>query len=529
MTEQAKPQLTPEERKKRIRYKKRRKVIVPISRISFLVLIGSAIALVLAIYNLGFIPEKYIYVLSGILVLIVLIMGIISLAHHMSNAAKVLQSLLCLGLSAGMIFGSIKIPEMAGTIKKMFVEIPDEAVLNINVYTLEDSEINSLADLGGRKLGIQKSLDQENQEYGLLQIKRETLSAPVETVESEDIYGLADDLLAGKTDAFLLNESFETFIDDNPDYEDFFEKTKVIYTCYKKVEIDYDLTKVGTITEEPFIVGVLGNDEWGKANVAKTSGFRTDVNIVMAVNPKTKQVLLVTLPRDSYIPAGGYTDQMDKLTHTTVYNRGISEWNDTIKYVLKTDINYTFKVNFSTITNIVDALGGVDINNPYEFKATAKVLNSKGKRVNKTVTFKKGNIHLNGDEALAYCRERKSLSGGDLARNEHQAIIIKALINKVTSPDIVNSATDVLNALSGQFLTNMDVNEMLALAKMQIDDPSVIWDIQTYNITGSSTFKPCFIMGNRELSVVILNNNKVNQAITYIQQLLANEVIQVTE
>ena len=138
-------------------------------------------------------------------------------------------------------------------------------------------------------------------------------------------------------------------------------------------------------------------------------------------------------------------------------------------------------------------------------------------------TFPEGELHLNGRETLAYCRERYSLPNGDFGRNEHQTIVLKALVNKVTDPSIISKIDPLLKALQGKFMTNMDINEMFALAQMQLDDLAV-WDIQSYAVSGDVDYLYCWVP-DEYLSVVDLYSNSVNTAIDYISKLMNNEKI----
>ncbi|MBQ4252719.1 MAG: LCP family protein, partial [Erysipelotrichaceae bacterium] len=315
MSEKRTRQLTPEERARRIAYRKKRKVIVPVSRISFLLHLALSVIFVLVLKGLGFIPNKYLIVLAVVLGVFNVLHAIIAFASKASNSRKITQSVICVLMSALLATGSIIAPNYIGKIQKMFGVVPTEGEMNINVYTLKEKNFGSVQNLAGRKIGIQTKLDLEYQDYAVSVVNREITGNDIVKYNCNDIYDAVEKLYAGDVEAIMLNETYAEIIEENEDYKDFAEKTEVLYSCIQKIKLDYDVDRVGNITSEPFVIGVIGNDSWDLKSVTKTTKFRSDVNMLVAVNPKTKQVLIVSVPRDSYVAIDGVASQMDKLTH----------------------------------------------------------------------------------------------------------------------------------------------------------------------------------------------------------------------
>ena len=199
-------------------------------------------------------------------------------------------------------------------------------------------------------------------------------------------------------------------------------------------------TKHVDVTEEPFNILVSGLDTTGDIGTPS----RSDVNMIVTVNPATHQILLTSIPRDYYVTLSS-KNAKDKLTHSGLY--GVEETVSTVEDFMGIDINYYVKVNYSTITKLVDAIGGIDIDSPYGFTTHG---------MSAHYTFKKGQNHLNGSMALAYSRERKSWPDGDLRRNENQQIIIEAIIKKVSnSTTILTDYTSILNSIEENLSTDM--------------------------------------------------------------------------
>jgi len=198
-------------------------------------------------------------------------------------------------------------------------------------------------------------------------------------------------------------------------------------------------------------------------------------------------------------------NQKDKLTH--LGNHGIFNTIKGVNNHFSIDIDYYGEVIFDTFRNIVDAVDGIDVNNPYYFTTYG---GNGGQYSISDYEFPEGNIHLTGDSALAYCRERYNLPNGDYGRNEHQTIALKALIQKLLSPSILENYNEILNALNGQFLTNMDMNDIFKLIAMQLED-NRSWDIITYHLGGEGVMQGTASMGwDRMLYTVNLFDSQIN-------------------
>ena len=234
------------------------------------------------------------------------------------------------------------------------------------------------------------------------------------------------------------------------------------------------------------------------------------MNMLVGINPTTKQILLISIPRDIYYPLHR-NGEYDKFTHTGMY--GLQESIDTLTDMVDQDINYYVRMNFTSFMDIVDALGGVTVHSPEEF--TTKIGGYQ---------IQEGENHLNAKEALAFVRERKSFVDGDFARGRNQQRMISAIVKKVCSPAILTSFSQVLDTISQSIETNMPSDEMNALVQMQLSQmPN--WDIQSYQIIGDSASMPCYSVG-MNASVIIPNELSITQACEYIDQFMDNEKIE---
>ena len=172
--------------------------------------------------------------------------------------------------------------------------------------------------------------------------------------------------------------------------------------------------------------------------------------------------------------------------------------------MLDIKINYYVKVNFTSLIDIVNALGGVNVYSKYSFTSQDGYY------------YKEGYNAVDGKKALSFVRERKSFNEGDRTRVENQAAMIEALINKAISPSIITKYTSLLNALDGSFVTNLDFNDITEFIKMQIADmPN--WEIENISLNGTDGYNYTYSYGGTKLYVMVPDNeteinasNKIN-------------------
>ena len=222
------------------------------------------------------------------------------------------------------------------------------------------------------------------------------------------------------------------------------------------------------VTEEPFNVYITGIDQWEDEKGLDLE--RSDVNMIVTVNPLTKKLLLTSIPRDTYVKLHT-AQQMDKLTHTGIY--GVDETLNTIQDWLGVELNYYVKMNFTGAKDIIDAMDGINMYSPIEFESSIK-----------GYKYEKGWNKMGGSKSLYYARERKAFEGQDSVRVENQQRVLKAVIKKMTSSTtLLTKYGDIVAAAGDNMSTNMPPSDMKALVRMQITDLSE-WDIQSQKIEG---------------------------------------------
>ena len=458
--------------------------------ITWLLFLISSLLLYFIATNYAIFPSKYKLPLFLVIIALICIAGIITILAKKSLRyfAITLNALLTILIIAGLIF----LPNVEKRVRNIFKDVRiDEAI--ISVFSTNSKYKENLADYQNPTYIIQKRNDQENQTYAIEQIKEMLGVSSIKTIEKEDIPSAVEALYNNEGDLLILNEAYIDTIEDIEKFAKFSNETKVITSIVKQIEVVVEEPIEKDVTNSLFTFYIAGEDtRSGRLSVYG----RTDVDIVVNVNPVTKQVMIVGLPRDTYIPNPALSYGYDKLTH--LGNEGIQNTMKGVSEYYGINIDYYGVVNFNTFKYIVDALDGIDIENPYYFSTYG----GNGSLTGEIYEFPEGTIHLYGDAALAYCRERYNLPNGDYGRSEHQTIALKAIIQKLMSADSLSRYDDLLNALQGQFLTNMDVEDIYKLIAMQLNDNSS-WDIISYHMGGEGDMQGTASMGwDRKLYIV---------------------------
>lgn len=250
-----------------------------------------------------------------------------------------------------------------------------------------------------------------------------------------------------------------------------------------------------------FIIYISGQDSWGGVY----SSSRSDVNILAVVNMNTHKMLLVSTPRDYYVPLSVSNGARDKLTHAGIY--GVSCSRDTLEMLYGYDVPYFVKLNFSGFQQIIDALGGIEVWSDYDFTV-------EGVR-----HYTPGINYLNGIDALAFARERYALPGGDNARGRNQMNVIISTINKMSSSAMLTNYSRVLASTNGAYITDMPYEVVASLISDQLGSGSG-WDIRSYAVYGSGAFESTYSAGAQKLYVMYPNMESVAEAKRLIQATL---------
>ncbi|WP_297670451.1 LCP family protein [Thomasclavelia sp.] len=422
-----------------------------------------SIATIYFCFKLKLIPMKYIFgIIIALLILLVAFFGIIYSGEKKSkdgtsSKRSGIIKIISLLLSITLVFGCTMLIRSDNFINKVSDAVGQQYV--VSVIALKDSDIDKKS-LAEKKFGVCYEKDSKTLTTALADMENEI--GEQEYIKYDTYIKLADALYNKEVDCIVVGEQFRNQLQAN--HENFDGETKIIasYSYDAKLEVT---TKKTDVTEKAFSVYVTGIDIYGSLNTVS----RSDVNLIVTVNPKTKQILMTSIPRDCEINLHS-NGELDKLTHTGNY--GTAETINTIQDLLDMEINYFVRTNFSGMTNIVDALGGITVESDEEFDT-----------LHGNYHIVKGINEMDGDKALCFVRERKHLKAGDFARGRNQQKVLSALIDKALSPKIITNFDKILTALEGTFETDMTSSEIRSLLAMQLDDMAD-WNIINVQIEG---------------------------------------------
>lgn len=316
-----------------------------------------------------------------------------------------------------------------------------------------------------------------------------------------DSYLTAYDALdTGKVQAIIMNAIYEDILENSNNA--YSKKFKKVYSY--KVKKNVKMSAKAGENAEVFNIYISGIDTYGPI----TSVSRSDVNIIMSVNRKTKKVLLTTTPRDAYIPiADGGKNKKDKLTHAGIY--GIDASIHTLENLYNIKIDYYIRLNFTSFLTLIDSVGGVNVYNDQEFTSYHGKFH-----------FPVGMIHLNSKQALGFVRERYSLERGDYDRGKNQEKIIAALIDKLTSPQVLKNYNDIIKKLQISVQTDIKLPVMMNLINTQLETGSS-YKVDSQAVTGKGRKDlPSYAMPGARLYMLEIDENNLNAAKKAMQKIM---------
>lgn len=475
-----------------------KKIIASVFSILHLIL---TLVFLFLLFQLNVLPADIYLIITGILAIFAAVSLCLTFGKKVRSAVFPISIIFIGLLSVGSYYIHItdKMLEQATGNTPNTVQSEDEYV---SVIVMADAEIETISDLDGKTVGTDHSFEADKMDYALEWIS-ENYTVNYNETPYDRIDTLIDDLYSDKLSAIIMDSARYSICDDIK--ENFHSETREI----AKLKIDYSklyaLTPTSTptntpteapdapqggITERPFIVYISGIDTYGSINTRS----RTDTNILMAVDPVRKKILLVSTPRDTYTPLYNVSgDVKDKLTHSGLYGPECSM--GTLATLYNTRIDYYVRVNFTSVIDIVDALGGIDVYSAHTFHT-----NHLG-----GYSFTEGTNHLTGNATLAFCRERYAFADGDYQRGRNHIEVIKGVINRAISPSILINYPSLISALSGSFQTNMTSDELTSLIKMQLAD-GASWSFESMTLVNrGSTSTTCYSLSGPSLYVGIVD------------------------
>lgn len=428
------------------------------------------------------IPSSYISLTIGLTIFIVSlnIINFFYLSRGLNIFIQVISYLyvaLLLVILGGMLWMNHHLDKVAS------VDIPKS---QMHIIVRKDSAINDIRDLDGKTLEYQTASNKKETEEVLESIKKENMKNPIKSKEASSYNSIISDLLSGKTEAVLIDGSATDMIKNSFKY---FDKEIKIIKSYDKT-VAKAKVKETQYNNEPFTLFISGIDRKGNPMQEALS----DVDLLLFVYPNQKKVKMISMPRDTYVPNPAVNNGLDKLTHTGVY--GIENTVKTVENLFDIKIDYYVRVGFDAIPDILDIIGDIEVDVEIDF---CEQNSNRSFAEKDLICLKKGIQKLNGEQALAYARHRKTAGYNDQGRNRAQQKIIEAIANKALSVTQVTNLPKMINTLSDSIATNMPKSDILNFARAQLEEVSSkgnSWTFETLTtIKGHSEMLPTASMG----------------------------------
>lgn len=474
-----------------------------------IVMIAATMYLLFNIIKLNVLPTKLLFLITIVFVLLDLIFILLLCFATKGVVSKIICIIFTLAISLGSCLGGYYMSKTGGLLSSM-TNVAKHSKNTVSIVVKESSDMKKKTDLVGHSVGTLANINTTGSKKILKELTNSGIS--MEQKEFGSLTEMLGSFYNGEVDSIVISESSRSQITDIDAYKDFDNNTRVVYQTSYKVENTDKANAVSNITTTPFNVLISGSDTRGGFD----ENGRSDVIMVATVNPKTGTILLTSVPRDFYVTTacdaadGCQQGALDKITHTGIH--GTNTTKRTVEQLLGIEINYTFKVGFDTVTDIVDAVGGIDVNVEPGYECS-NFLHAPGLSVHAGVN------HLNGEQALGYARERYAYSEGDRQRTKNQQQVLMGIVDKITSPAIVTNYASIMDSMSDTFSTTMSSQEISDLIKYQLNS-NPKWKMEQYMVNGTGDTLMCAELGDAayvmvpDQSTVTTAKNKINAVLT---------------
>ena len=455
------------------------------------------------------VPTIYMLIIGIVLAVIAAIIWLL-VWHTRYTGRFIGGTVLAVIMIAILAFGGFYINKTRSAISNISGETTE--VTQMAVYVKSDDAADSVEATAGYTYGILSSLDRENTDGAVAHLNSK-FGTEVQTKEYAGLTELADGILNGEVNAMLLNSGYLSVYEDMDGYTDFSTKIKEVGTVdvESTIQSAEESTPIEPITTanggKVYTIYLSGIDTRGEM----TAKSRSDVNIIATVNTDTHEILLVSTPRDYFVPLSISGGAPDKLTHAGIY--GIDVCMDTLGMLYDIDINYYFRINFGGFVKVIDALGGITVNSDYDFDSK----NILGYH------FNKGENYVNGEQALIFARERYAFQEGDRQRGKNQMEVIRGVVKKALSPEILTSYSSILSSLDGCFGTNITYEEIAQILQQQLTNGGD-WTIVSYSVNGTGATEKPYSMSQKAY-VMVPDYNTVDKAKSLMEKVRNGEVV----
>lgn len=487
--------------------KEQNKVLRGIGIVLSILLVVASFYLLYQLIKINVLPTKLLFLITIIFVLLDAIFALLLCYYTRAIVSKIICVVIALVLIFGSCMGGYYISK-TGSLLTNITNVTKHAKNTVSVVVKQSSDIKNKSQLNGLSVGTLRTIGTQGSSKVLKELSKDGIV--MNQSEYDSLSAMLEAFYNGEVDSIIINESSRSQILDMKSYADFDNNTRVVYQTSYKVENTDKANAVTDITSKPFNVLISGSDTRGGFD----ENGRSDVIMVATINPKTSTILLTSVPRDFYVTTacdvadGCMQGALDKITHTGIH--GTNTTKRTVEQLLGVEINYTFKVGFDTVTDLVDALGGVDVYVEPGYAVT-----------NQYFSVHEGVNHLNGHDALEYARERYAYTEGDRQRTKNQQQVLMGIVNEATKPSVITKYASIMDAMSNTFSTTMSNEEISDLIKYQINN-NPKWKMEQYMVDGTGDTLMCAELGDAA-SVMVPDQSTVKMAKDKINAVLAGK------
>lgn len=487
--------------------KEQNKVLRGIGIVLSILLVVASFYLLYQLIKINVLPTKLLFLITIIFVLLDTIFALLLCYYTRAIVSKIICVVVTLVLIFGSCMGGYYISK-TGSLLTNITNVTKHAKNTVSVVVKQSSDIKNKSQLNGLSVGTLRTIGTQGSSKALKELSKDGIV--MNQSEYDSLSAMLEAFYNGEVDSIIINESSRSQILDMESYADFDNNTRVVYQTSYKVENTDKANAVSDITSKPFNVLISGSDTRGGFD----ENGRSDVIMVATINPKTSTILLTSVPRDYYVTTacdaadGCMQGALDKITHTGIH--GTNTTKRTVEQLLGIEINYTFKVGFDTVTDLVDALGGVDVYVEPGYAVSTS-----------TFSVHEGTNHLDGEHALAYARERYSYTEGDRQRTKNQQQVLMGIVNEATKPSVITKYASIMDAMANTFSTTMSNEEISDLIKYQINN-NPKWKMEQYMVDGTGDTLMCAELGDAA-SVMVPDQSTVKMAKDKINAVLAGK------
>ncbi len=416
----------------------------------FLIVTGASVYFIYAISLLNGIENTLRFIVSVVVVMI----WLLTLRSYIRSLKKRKISKYIPRIILSIIYIVILIV-IGGFIIKTYSKVDNltssHDLYSTSIVTLKSNKVDSIKDMNNKKIG--RITDETSVEGYTIPNEIIDKNNLKNKIEDYDTYtDLLDALLNEKIDYVFLPTDYVAMFSSIETYAEIGNTTKIIYTQTKEVKAE---KKAGSNLKEPFTILLMGVDS--EQEDVRTASYNGDSLMLITFNPKTLSSTILSIPRDTYVPIACMKNQRkNKITHAAW--QGESCMINTIQNFTGITIDYYVKINFKGVVKLVDSLGGIEVDVPLGFCEQ-----DSDRNFGNLQCVEAGHQVLNGEQALAWARHRKSAGFDDFVRGQNQQLVVKGILNQLKNVRSLDTVYELMDTLGNNMQTNMTTNEILSL------------------------------------------------------------------